>query len=68
MTKLQAGIDCQVHAIGKTIRPFFADPVTFLATKFNNLKFEMLLQFESGKILKLRNNSWRYSTIQVRQW
>ena len=35
MTKFQAGtmhtsqvMDCQVHAIGKAIRPIFADPVT----------------------------------------
>ena len=37
MTKLQAGtihtsqvMDCQVRAIGKAIRPLFADQVTFI--------------------------------------
>ena len=37
MTKFQAGtilkthvMDCQVHAIGKAIRPLFADQVTYI--------------------------------------
>ena len=40
MTKFQAGtilhtsqvMDCQLHVIGKAIRPLIADPVTYIAT------------------------------------
>ena len=45
MTKFQDGtiltsqvMDCQVHAIGKAIRPLFADPVTFYLLHFYGLE------------------------------